>query len=655
MGHLVNVFRDVRRVLAEDGTLWLNLGDSYATNPAGNAADKPSGFSQNANRWAGGAVRVPKLDHGLKPKDLCGIPWRVAFALQADGWYLRSDIIWCLSGGARVYARTQKGDMPMTIKDLVRLNPSTVKLWNGEKWTQVLGWSKSPEPRHGALEIELRSGERIGCTDGHLWPTQRGNVRAGELQPGDIIQTTQLPAMDRPHHPSALTGVDDDVAWLCGLYLAEGSMSGDTVQFAGHANQTERRLHRLTRIAESFHGTARAHVSENRATINLNGPVIAAVVRAYVHGDSAKRKGMKVRVWQRGNGFLTEFLRGYLEGDGRYDAANDRWRLGFTRNDRLAADIRTLAARLGLPLRLAPCMVEGFGQKWPAYRGDIRLTASTHHNAREAGEVVAIRQSRAREFWDIGVEDEPHLFALASGVLTHNSKPNPMPESVTDRPTKAHEYIFMLSKRASYYYDAQAIQESSVTPIDTKAGCNFSGGKRDDSLMARSSNPGKTWDYTAGRNKRSVWHVATQPYPDAHFATYPEKLIEPCILAGTSEKGQCPACGKPWVRVVERTGAEVRSPKSDYGFGAGRNDGGRSQLVGASSTTLGWEPSCDCNAGEPVPQTILDPFCGSGTTGAVAIRHQRNFIGCELNPDYIALAQRRIGTVAPLFSQEQSA
>lgn len=94
VANMVEVFREVRRVLRDDGTLWLNLGDSYASTPAGNAADRPSGFSQKANRWEGGAVRVPKLNHGLKPKDLVGIPWRMAFALQADGWWLRSDIIW---------------------------------------------------------------------------------------------------------------------------------------------------------------------------------------------------------------------------------------------------------------------------------------------------------------------------------------------------------------------------------------------------------------------------------------------------------------------------------------------------------------------------------------------------------------------------------
>src|SRR6185503_15748356 len=99
-------------------------------------------------------------------KDMIGVPWMLAFAMRDDGWYLRQEIIWCLSGGTYVYVRSQKGDMPMTIKDLHRLDPKTVKLWNGKKWTQLLGTSRSA--RKGTeIELVLRSGERISCTPTH--------------------------------------------------------------------------------------------------------------------------------------------------------------------------------------------------------------------------------------------------------------------------------------------------------------------------------------------------------------------------------------------------------------------------------------------------------------------------------------------------------
>ena len=196
------------------------------------------------------------------------------------------------------------------------------------------------------------------------------------------------------------------------------------------------------------------------------------------------------------------------------------------------------------------------------------------------------------------------------------SKPNPMPESVTDRCTKAHEYIFLLSKSPRYFYDADAIREpyalSTLREFEEgyegKSAKDYAGsGAQDPSDVKRRmtekakmraagtgyyrpNGENGTRGVAAfgdGANKRSVWTVTTQPYAGAHFATFPEALIEPCILAGS----------KPG-------------------------------------------------------DLVLDPFTGSGTTGAVAIRHQRQFVGIELNADYVQLARQRIGAVAPLFSSE---
>jgi DNA modification methylase len=239
------------------------------------------------------------------------------------------------------------------------------------------------------------------------------------------------------------------------------------------------------------------------------------------------------------------------------------------------------------------------------------------------------------------------------------AKPNPMPESVTDRCTKAHEYVFMLTKSDRYYYDNNAIREpyseASIGRFTYQLQASTSPGRhKPDSKDARHKETHIREPNAAGRNKRSVWEVATAPFAEAHFATFPPALIEPCILAGTSEKGCCSKCGAPWVRETERTPAAVKSPASDYGHGAGRNDGGRSQLVGAGSKTLGWSPSCQCNA-PTVPCTVLDPFGGAGTTGLVADRLQRNAILIELNPAYAAMAEKRIHNDAPLFARSPEA
>ena len=177
--------------------------------------------------------------------------------------------------------------------------------------------------------------------------------------------------------------------------------------------------------------------------------------------------------------------------------------------------------------------------------------------------------------WRVAFALQADGWWLRQDIIWH--KPNPMPESVTDRCTKAHEYIFLLSKKSHYFFDHEAIKEELSDPQRT----NFQSGKRtnginkdrnDNDLGSRS----KTAIYSK-KNKRSVWTVTTKPFRGAHFATFPKDLIEPCVLAG------CPVGG-----------------------------------------------------------TVLDPFTGSGTTAVVALENGRNFVGTELNPEYIKIAEARI-------------
>jgi DNA modification methylase len=190
--------------------------------------------------------------------------------------------------------------------------------------------------------------------------------------------------------------------------------------------------------------------------------------------------------------------------------------------------------------------------------------------------------------WRVAFALQADGWYLRQDIIWH--KPNPMPESVEDRCTKAHEYIFLLSKKPRYYYDFEAIKEPAkdwgtrdrtngkYTAEDTEFGLEPHGGLKNGNFAER------------GKNKRSVWSVTTKPYRGAHFATFPKDLILPCVLAG------CPKDG-----------------------------------------------------------TVFDPFTGSGTTAVVALNNGRNFIGTELNPEYIKIAEGRIGeevkpTLEGLFS-----
>ena len=236
------------------------------------------------------------------------------------------------------------------------------------------------------------------------------------------------------------------------------------------------------------------------------------------------------------------------------------------------------------------------------------------------------------------------------------AKPNPMPESVRDRPTRAHEQIFLLSKSPRYFYDAFAIAEPSKYPDDDRKARSKVDHKRMPTDEIAGVRPGSQTYPT--RNKRSVWIVTSKPYKEAHFATYPPDLIEPCILAGTSAEGQCPACGAPWVRVVNKSrsfqSGSGRSGNMPIGKnGKGLQGGGETIDVRRGpvlhTSTSGWNPSCDCNAGDPVPQIVLDPFSGSGTTGEVALRNRRKYFGLDLNFEYIGLSKKRTTTDVLMF------
>lgn len=202
------------------------------------------------------------------------------------------------------------------------------------------------------------------------------------------------------------------------------------------------------------------------------------------------------------------------------------------------------------------------------------------------------------------------------------SKKSCMPEGVTDRPTNSWEPIFLLAKSAKYFYDAEAVKERAETEphamgnkVKTDGHCRKDIGT--DSVNRIIGN--------GTRNQRNVWHLGPEPYRGAHFATFPTEIPRRAVLAGTSAHGCCPKCFAPWTRVIEK----------------------------GNPSATGWSPGCECRL-EPVPCTVLDPFMGSGTTGAVALRLGRNFVGCELNPEYVKLAESRLRGEAPPVSESEN-
>ncbi len=245
-----------------------------------------------------------------------------------------------------------------------------------------------------------------------------------------------------------------------------------------------------------------------------------------------------------------------------------------------------------------------------------------------------------------------------------------MPESVTDRPTSAIEYVFLLAKSPSYFYDAEAVKQKGAIAAGVRAA---KGSNVRSDLKDVNGRPPEYWEYTGTRNFRNsdlffssleaphgllsdadgepmALDVNTAAFKESHFATFPVKLVEPLICAGTSERGCCPACGAPWVRVLgeaKATGGRgagngfKREARVTYADANGAR-GDETPWVPKARETTGWQPSCNCPAAGARPCTVLDPFGGAGTTGLVAQQLGRDAILLELNPDYAAMAERRL-------------
>lgn len=276
------------------------------------------------------------------------------------------------------------------------------------------------------------------------------------------------------------------------------------------------------------------------------------------------------------------------------------------------------------------------------------------------------------------------------------SKPNPMPESVEDRPSSSHEYLFLLAKSERYYYDRIAILEPAAYAheakwdADRKTGkstrrfssakvpAGWNSGPTSDDLLGRHPARAKTAvdphaggrrqapepgeqdafsvmpDGQLGRNRRSVWEIATAPFPGAHFATFPPALVIPCIKAGTSERGACIGCGAPWKPVIETdyfndTTTNGRPARGNNVKGlqaeAGELEGGKTLASGVRTrridTTLGWRSTCSCGLEALRPCVVLDPFAGAGTVLMVAQELGRIGIGLDLKWEYLLMARKR--------------
>lgn len=531
VGHLVEIFREVRRVLRKDGTLWLNLGDSYAndTKWGGHTGGK------HVTQLHGESIGRAKRETGLKAKDLCMIPARVALALQADGWYLRSDIIWAKPNPMPESVQgSHFSRHRVTIKEYERL--SGLRYTDeraGDDWAGDMPSLSEREVSSSKAPLSTKregnsdgAGQRVagGCS-GEAEAIQQ--VKTRQAQPGEIRSDQQGP------------------------------------------KHTEEGVREILQESES-------KADEFRAASANERPTSATSTKADCK--------LEIPADRQGQGTFAE-----TECKAERSHPGDGARLNCGGMERNCGTARLPAPLLQNEIEADARSRDTAQQGWAAHEGECSASVRPVQ-FQEAGQVDPSKL--------VGCPGCPKCIKH-HGYVFHLS---------AGRPTKSHEYIFLLTKSEKYWYDADAIAEpfatdpkenyparAKITGRGTQGAADARGNDRDksggfpprkneQSENRRYSGFNDRWDSGGedilkshvGRNKRSVWTIATCPFKGAHFATFPPALVEICLKAG------CPPGG-----------------------------------------------------------TVLDPFIGSGTTVVVAERLGMDAVGIDLNPEYIRMAEAR--------------
>ena len=571
-------------------------------------------------RWLSGCRRVLKDTGTLWVIGSYHNIFRVGTVLMDLGYWILNDVIWikCLAGSTELFCLINERPIVTSIKDLQRIDPQAnrIQLPSYDErgtfvWADMVGIRQTEKAR--GLRIQCEDGSWVECSLNHCFPVLREGkmlfVEAHALTVEDTL--LQLRRFDMPQVIES-DGIDQALGEFIGWYLAEGSQldGGDGIQLSISADERPQAEALVTTIRHKFGIIGRIHVYENKLSLVFASRLITVLVERFVRGQDAKSKRLTRESFLYGTAFLEGVLSGYLQGDGGWDALNQRWRLGFCRNEGLLTDLRVICRLTGRRLHTAYGVVpyqrgqaeiirgevRDHVEQWSYVSlGDIGLPSRRHFTQHQRHSLEQIRTTyklithknpaavmpevaeqvlygdlqpvrirtimpgTLRTFYDLALADGTnHVFALANGLLSHNS--NPMPNFRGVRLTNAHETLIWAKKsreQKRYTFNYQALKLMN-----------------DDKQM------------------RSDWRLP--------ICTGTERLKNGGVKAHATQKPEA---------LLQRI------------------------ILGCT------------NPGD----IILDPFFGTGTTGAVAKKLRRQYVGIEQEAEYVELAQARLAQITPLM------
>jgi DNA modification methylase len=646
IAHTVEVFREVRRVLRKDGTLWLNIGDSYANaSSGGEMAAREELTGGGCPVWSTrDGKRASTLVGGLKPKDLTGMPWRIALALQADGWWLRCDVVWSKANPMPESVR----DRPTRSHEFVFLLAKSERYFydadavreplsegSAERYGYAFGGAKS----EALVEADKTGmGVRTRVVGERAIPAGR-NLRSVWHLPTQPFAEAHFACVDdetealTPHGWKRQDDLSDDDL------IAEYDRGSHTWKWA---KATFHRYDYSGELVAIEKRDASQRLTPNHRCIIRRRSGVSAVVRA----DEVK-PGVEIPVaapgsWTGSSGIGEDWaaLVGWFVAEG----CIHKWGgvtiyQSETANPRHVETIRGLLARCGVPFK------EHISNR--TRNGNVSTCIGFYigtESGRRLLELAPGKKLTPEMTW----LPESECNALLSALIAGDGHTRPDGRAcIIQKCPESIGMMQLLAMRLGYRAVVSQRSDGQHALYLTRGDwLTLRGTNGTHAPLGREEYKGVVWCPSV---PTGFWIARRNGRPFITGNTYPEALVSPCIKAGTSEHGCCWECGAPWRRLVD---VETRANISDNN---GKHDGSTYRTVSGgvwndtrTRVYRGWEPTCACGCFyDPVPCTVLDPFGGSGTTALVAAKHGRNAIHIDQSKEYLEIARRRLKAEQP--------